>query len=300
MSRFAPLAGLFSAFLLVFCLNSAVAGAAAHGPRLERATVARGVAAKGHGHRGRARKRVRPHGRAGIANGVGLTGPRQRSRPSQLLFDGSHISDFDLVQAAPNAIQEVPDPTGSGETAMEMTVNDGDVAPITPTDNPRAQELSPPIIEAGDEFWLQTKFLIPQNFPSVHGWLSLVSVYGAPFEGSSPWQIEVSGNELMWMRNGTYNWDVPWRMPLVKGSWVSVLTHERFAHDGWVEMWIDGQQVEFFGSESRLQMQTMDSSNDAGANAAKIMQYRERGMFNTGSIYFGPLKLGTTRSSVGA
>ena len=49
---------------------------------------------------------------------------------------------------------------------------------------------------------------------------------------------------------------------------------------------------------TKLQMATMDSSNDSGPNAAKIMQYRQAGMFETGSVYFGPLKLGPSRSSV--
>ena len=215
-----------------------------------------------------------------------------------LLFNGEHIGDFPLLQAAPGAITEAPNPAGAG-SAIEMTVHDSDVAPITPTDNPRAQALSSSVIDPGDEFWLATSFYIPTNFPSVPGWLSLVSIYGPPFAGSSPWQIEIAGDRLQWMRNGTYGYDVPWQAPLVKGSWVNVLLHERFATDGWVEMWINGQQVSFFGRETKLSMQTMDSSNGGGANAAKIMQYREAGMFESASVFFGPLKLGTTRESVG-
>lgn len=226
------------------------------------------------------------------------TAPAPAPAPAGLLFNGEHIADYSLLQAAPGAITEAPNPAGAGG-AIEMTVNDGDVAPITPTDNPRAQALSPSIINPGDEFWLSTSFYIPPDFPTVTGWLSLVSIYGPPFAGSSPWQIEIAGNNLQWMRNGTYHYDVPWKTPLIKGSWVSVLLHERFASDGWVEMWINGQQVSFFGREAKLAMQTMDSSNGGGANAAKIMQYREAGMFETGSVFFGPLKLGTTRESVG-
>jgi len=217
---------------------------------------------------------------------------------SSLLFNGEHIGDFPLLQAAPGAIAEVPNPAGAG-SAIEMTVHDSDVAPITPTDNPRAQALSTSVINPGDEFWLSTSFYIPTNFPSVPGWLSLVSIYGPPFDGSSPWQIEIAGDRLQWMRNGTYGYDVPWQAPLIKGSWVNVLLHERFATDGWVEMWINGQQVSFFGREAKLSMQTMDSSNGGGANAAKIMQYRQAGMFESASVFFGPLKLGTTRESVG-
>jgi hypothetical protein len=225
-------------------------------------------------------------------------------------FNGAKIRDFPLLQAAPGAITEVPNPTGGGETVFQMTVNDQDVAPVTPTENPRAQALAPGTIENGDEFWLQTKFMIPENLPSVPGWMSLVAIYGAPFAGSGPWGIGITQNELRWQRNGTYDWDIPWRAPLVKGKWITVLLHERFATDGWVEMWINGEKVNFFAPgnynplhearSEKLQMATMDASNGGGPNAAKIMQYREVGMFESGSTYFGPLRLGPTRASVGA
>jgi hypothetical protein len=225
------------------------------------------------------------------------------------LFEGDSIGDFAEVQAAPKAISEVPDPLGSGEIVFKMTVNDQDVYPITPTENPRAQALSPSLIEPGDEFWLETKFMLPESFPSsVPGWVSLIEIYGPPYKGSSPWQIEVSGDEFTWQRNATYNYDVPWQTPLIKGRWVSVLLHERFAHDGWVEMWIDDQKVTFFSEGSHnpdnhpatdlLAMETMDSSNDEGPNSAKIMQYREAGMFASASVYFGALTIGKTRASV--
>src|ERR1044072_6543381 len=203
------------------------------------------------------------------------------------------------LQAPRGATSELTAPAGSGETSFQMAVDEDDVYPVTPTDNPRAQALSPEIINPGDEFWLQTKFMLPQALHTVDGWKALVSIYGAPFNGSSRWQIEVTKNEFHWQRNDTYDWDIPWRMPLVKGRWVTVLLHERFANEGWVEMWIDGQEVNFFGNDPRLEMQTMDSSNDGGPNAAKIMQYREAGMFGSGSVYFGPLKIGKTRASVG-
>jgi hypothetical protein len=259
-------------------------------------------------HKRKLRRKAAPRQHA-VGDAIGLTAPAQApanrpaqasaQQPTELLFDGSHIADFDQLQSAPGAITEVADPAGGGGTAFQMNVSDRDVYPVTPTENPRAQALSPTIIDAGDEFWLQTKFMLPENLPAVHGWMSLVSIYGAPFEGSSPWQIEVVNNEIRWERNGSYDWDIPWRMPLVKGRWVTVLLHERFANDGWVEMWIDGQQVSFFGRDQRLEMATMDSSNDEGANAAKIMQYREADMFDSASVYFGPLKLGSSRAAVG-
>jgi Polysaccharide lyase len=219
------------------------------------------------------------------------------------LFDGVEIDDFPEIQAAPGAITEVADPLGSGETVLKMTVDDDDVAPITPTENPRAQALSPSLIDPGEEFWLATKFMLPHDFPAtVPGWLALVEVYGRPFDGPSPWGIGISDDEFTWQRNGTYDYDIPWRMPLARERWVHVLLHERFAGDGWVEMWIDGRKVTFFPgggkSTERLAMATMDASNHASPNVAKIMNYRQLGMFETVSVYFGALRIGETQASV--
>ena len=228
-------------------------------------------------------------------------------RASNLLFDGTEINDFGL-QAAPGAISEVADPDGSDETVLKMTVGDDDVFPVTPTENPRAQALSPAIIDQGEEFWLQTKFMLPEDFPYVPGWMSLVSIYGPPFAGSSPWQIGVNESELRWQRDGAHGDDIPWRAPVVKGHWTTILMHERFDTDGFVEMWVDGERVTFFPDGNRnpnhepqtdhLELETMDATNDGGPNSAKIMQYRMADMFQSASVYFGALKVGATRAAV--
>lgn len=258
-----------------------------------------------------ARKVVDPP--AGMPQSAGPPVGSGRGSPAGLLFDGSSIGNYG-IESAPHAITEVPDPTGGGETVFKMTVADDDVYPLTPTDNPRAQALSPAMIEPGDEFWLSAKFMIPAEFPFVSGWMSLVSIYGPPFEGSSPWQISVNQNEFRWMREDGRN--IPWHTPLVKGVWQTVVLHERFGTDGFVEMWWNGRRVTFFDPSAgtiegggninpdhepptdHLVMSTMDQTNDGGPNSAKIMQYREAGMFGTASVYFGPLMLGATRAAV--
>jgi hypothetical protein len=223
---------------------------------------------------------------------------RRQANAGDLLFSGSRLRDFAQIQAAPDAIAETSGPAIAGGAGFKMTVDDGDVYPLTPTENPRAQALSPAIVDRGDELWLKTSFMIPSDMPAVSGWMALVSIYGPPFQGSSPWQIGIRGSELLWQRNATYDYDVPWRMPLVRGKWTTVLLHERFDTDGWVEMWIDGTHVAFAGGAKRLAMQTVDSSNGSGPNSAKIMHYRQAGMFDSATLFFGPLLIGRTRTAV--
>jgi len=193
---------------------------------------------------------------------------------------------------------------------LKMTVANSDVYPVTPTSDPRAQLLSPSIIDPGEEFWWSGQFFLPSDFPSsVPGWLTVMEgPYGEPFNGPPPWHIEVNGSTLRWSRNGTYNWDVPWQVPLIKDSWVKVVVHERFGADGWVEMWVNGQQVTFFSPgtynprreapTTHLAMATRDRSNDGGPNFTVIQSYRKANMFDTVSLYQGPMAIGTSRASV--
>lgn len=241
---------------------------------------------------------------------VAWASPAPGSAASSLLFSGSKIEDFRGVHAAPGAIAEVRDPAGSRATVLRFDVSNRDVYPLTPTENPRAELLSPDIVRPGRSVWLATKFLVPTDFPVVRSgeWVSLVAIYGAPYRGSSPWNLELAGNSLQWQRNETYGFDIPYKAPLVRGRWTRVLIHERFSTHGFVAMWIDGRPIEFFGEGTynpshhrpvrRLKMATRDRSNGAGRNSARIMQYRKAGIFREGSIYFGPLRVGRTRASV--
>jgi len=230
--------------------------------------------------------------------------------PDDLLFSAEHLSDFWLRQSAPGAITEAPDPAGSGQTVFKLTVSDADSYPVTPTENPRAEMLSPPSIVAGDEIWWSAKFFLPADFPSsTSNFVTLLQgPYGQPWNGTPPFHIEVNGGVLKWQRNATYGWDIPWQMPLVKNQWVSFLVHERFGSDGWIELWVNGQPVTFFAgtynpnhvaATQHLAMQTMDSSNNAQPNSIYLQQYRKKGMYPSLTVYQGPLKIGRTRAAVG-
>jgi hypothetical protein len=231
---------------------------------------------------------------------------------SGLLFSATRLSHFWLRQSAPGAITEAADPAGSGEIVFKSVVSDADSYPVTPTENPRAEMLSPPAIEAGDEIWWSTKVFLPADFPaSTPNFVTLLQgPYGQPWSGTPPFHVEANGGVLKWQRNSTYDWDIPWQMPLVRNQWVSFLIHERFGYDGWFEMWVNGQPVTFFAGDThnpndvaptqRLDMQTMDSSNNALPNSIYLQSYRKKGMFSSLTVFHGPLKIGTTRASIGA
>jgi hypothetical protein len=233
-----------------------------------------------------------------------------------ILFEGSHVRNFDFLMECGEAIRDVVDPLGSGRTVIDFTVHNSDNVGnegepgCTPTTNPRAEALTDEFIEAGDEFWLRGKFLIPIGFPSVPKWMMLAEIYGEPFGGTSPWRMAIQEDEFRFQRNATYGWDIPWGAPEVKGTWNEFMIHERFGHDGWLEFWWNGIKQKFFGpsgwynprkepATENLAMETMDFSNDAAPNSLRIGQYRASNMFEVGSIYFQFIKMGTSRESVG-
>lgn len=255
--------------------------------------------------RGKAYKMAKPraygHSRAGIT-GAKLPGT---------LFQGDRLGQFWLAQSAEGAITEAPNPDGDGDGVFKMTVANQDVYPITPTENPRAELLSPPTIEPGDEIWWSAEFFLPSDFPSsTPNFVTLLQgPYGRPFNGPPPFHIEVNGSHIQWQRNDTYDWDVPWQMDIVRDSWVHVMIHERFAEDGFVEMWINGKPITFFSERglwnpdhvpptTRLEMATIDSSNDEGNGSIYLQSYRKAGMYQSLTVFQGPLTIGETRESV--
>lgn len=248
---------------------------------------------------------------AALAFAWGGSGSADRAAaPSVPPFHGSSIDSFDLNQSVPGAVTEVPDPAGGGEDVFKMAVSNDDVYPRTPTQDPRAELLSPTSIQPGDQLWWSAKFLLPRDFPaSVPHWVTVLEgPFGPPFAGTPPWHIEVTHQRIQWSRNHTYGWDVPWQMPLVRGRWIEVLVHCRLAVHGFVEMWIDGQRVTFFrGSPynpghhaptQRLRMRTLDSTNDGGRNYVSILNYRKRDTFPWVTVFHGPLAMGPTQASV--
>lgn len=236
------------------------------------------------------------------------TNPTTPSVPAGRIFTGAKISDFALNQSAPGAVTEVASPTG-GENALQMTVSNSDVYPVTPTENPRAQLLSPDLFESGDEFWWHSKFFLPANFPSVPGWMAVLEgPYGAPFAGPPPFSIQLHGETMGWQRNSTYGYDVPWEAPIARNQWTDVLVHCGFGTEGFVELWINGEQITFFShspynprreaAKTRLNMATEDASNNGGANFAVIQSYRQNGILSSVSLLQGPMLIGSTRASV--
>lgn len=207
------------------------------------------------------------------------------------LFWGRKISDFtERIMAAPDRVTEVKDPLGSGETVFKYTVQDSDVAPLTPTENPRAQMGTPYFIKNGQEFWFRTKLLVPNDFPTFNGWLTFYSVYGPPYAGSSPWHLSTwDGKNIVWEEH-----EKSFSHPIERGKWMDFTQHGLFSENGWLEIYLNGELV-----MPKTNAALRNRTNNGGNNNVRISSYRQKGLFQTCTHYWGPLLCGSTKASVG-
>jgi hypothetical protein len=242
----------------------------------------------------------------------------------ELLFEGAFLSDFEtLQQCVEGRARQVENPLGNRKRVMVFEPRESDVASNEECEGaaaqPTAVSTSPAFIEPGAEFWLRARLLIPTDLE----WLEpgelvrLIDISDPDAAGLSPWRLEAGPlgegfptTSFVHRRNATFGFDIPWAQPLVANEWVEVLLHEKFAAEGFVEEWFNGEQERFFapptifdpnGEEetTRLEMATMDASNEGGLNAVTIGQVHPPGEFEATPIYFDYVKLGETRESVG-
>jgi len=223
---------------------------------------------------------------------------------ADVLFDGDFspgLADYGPVINR-ERIMVRPDPHGLPRQTARFSVRDRDTGP---TPNPRAMASSTVALRAGQEVWIGWSTLFPRRFPSaVPGWLTFASTYGPPYRGTGPVTFGVRGNEILWSRNATYDWDVPWRMPLLRGRWIDFVVHERLSHSprrGFVELWVNagqGWRRQLLHGRTRLRMRTLDRSNGRGPNVHSLSNYRKRGMFEIVTLYHASHRLGTSFAAV--
>jgi hypothetical protein len=204
----------------------------------------------------------------------------------------------------PERVQVVDDPTGRNRKVAKLTVFDRDKGPTT--SDPRANLATPNLFGQGDERWIGWSTLFPTSgFPaSVPGWLVFEAVYGPPHRGPGPQHFMVRGDEIVYERNDSYDFDRPWRMPLVRGRWIDFVLHQRMSSDpeqGFLELWINTgegwRQQEFYG-QKRLQMRTMDRSNAGGDNSHSLGLYRDKGILGAATVYHASHKIGRSFAAV--
>jgi hypothetical protein len=239
------------------------------------------------------------------------------SSKSNLIFAPTSLADYQEIQSRPGAFVETVDPLGSGKPCLQLTVLNTDGTPITPTEDPRGHVITPALWYPNAGFWGSVELFFPNTFPALveNKFFQCFEYFGLPFEGSAPFSIflrKEEGEEFYcWQRNATYEFDMPWAYQalLRRGAWEKVLFRVVAEEGGWIELWWNGVQIEFFnpaftfnpkGHErtKRLVMKTVDASNNKGSGHLYTGQYRKKGLFETATNFFTHPKIGLTKASV--
>jgi len=200
-----------------------------------------------------------------------------------------------------------------GEHAVAITVLDSDVAPCTPTDNPRASSYIERLFKPGDTVWEAFSVFVPDDFPPVPYFLMFQEDYGFPFHSAPPngfYIQNLGGDGNRFYITGDYDpatkrGERVWEGPLTSGVWHDWLVHKKLAIDasGFLEVWLDGHPLTFTNGSTRLDRQHTMLAGASSANFS-LMQYRAAGMFPVErypaglTIYFDEARVGSTREIV--
>jgi hypothetical protein len=212
--------------------------------------------------------------------------------------------------ASASRIEPVPDPAGGGGMALRFTADNGDVAPLTPTDNPRAQLVTPTnIVTAGQPFWESYEVFLPSDFPVAQtdgGWVALGSpFYGAPYEGSPSVGLEITGGRFRWTTDAhaQVHGQILWQSPVILGRWVRFTWYIVPARDGFAELSVGGRAVSVT-YEGRTgygaHIPVIDAGNARGPWSSQLSVYYRRDEFSSATIYFRRFAIGTTRAAAEA
>jgi len=223
---------------------------------------------------------------------------------ASLDFDGTPLGRWIEQVAAPNRIQVVPDPAGGSDDVLRVTADNVDVAPLTPTDNPRA-ELNTPmdILKPDGRYWESYEVYVPTSFnvaDSYDGWLSLGSpFYGSPFAGTPPIEMMIMDDEFLWgsNRDSQVPGTVLFRKPLVLGQWVRFTWHIFPSNNGFVELYVNNEPVvsTYNGSTGLgVDIPVLDETDDKGPWYAQLSVYYEYGEYPSVTLYFKNFRIAST------
>ena len=202
-------------------------------------------------------------------------------------------------------------PVRAGSHAAKFTVYNSDVAPLTVSENPRAQ-LNYGAGEqgrfcAGDERYIAFSQYFPPNFTDHPGggWTQMVSIgWGHPYGSTqSPVSTVVDdhptlmGDRIRMSLNGT----VQWSEVLQRGVWYDFTYHIKFSRNpsvGYIEMWKNGQRVTFANDQQTIFTNTLPTTNAPSCGNLQVPNYYMAGMTSSQTIYYDEVKVGTSYAAV--
>ena len=204
-----------------------------------------------------------------------------------------------------NTVADVVDPTGSGTKVIRLSTNEetgGDGSVV------RSQIIAPHTISKGAEYWQVAHVYVDPRLPANGAWMTIMSSYGAPYNGAGPTGIRIVGDRLVWSSNGRHVTGNPWSVPLVRGKWITIARHEKLSagSDGFFEIAYSPDAASqpmklqtLANGKTRWNFPTLDASNHIGPQTVRLQNYHkdnQSGWSGTYSMHFGKNRIwsGTT------
>lgn len=243
------------------------------------------------------------------------------------LFKGTTIGKFAGPQTlfVAGHVTEAADPAGGHGSVIRCELHKEDTTLAPPSEDARIQLSSGAAIPKEKEVWLLQRFMVPSlangGPPAVTnaggGFLQIMQLFAPPFETGTPLGIKLEDwnnegtNWLQFRRNGNYAFDSPWRRKVVTDHWYELQVKAKVATAGWVEMWLDGEQLTFWkeGETStpantdttKLEYETLQAGVNDGAqgwNQWMSTVYRKKGEWEPFSLYFDTNSIATTQGDL--
>jgi hypothetical protein len=225
----------------------------------------------------------------------------------KVLFDGARTTGWFDQSANPTRVSPVLDPKGGSDKVLRFEALNQDVYPLTPTDNPRAQLITPyNILRYGHSFWETYEVYLPRSFPKAktHGaWIALGSpFYGGPCNGPPSVSMMIEDGKFRWRTNA--HSQVPgsilWQSPIVTGKWSRFTWHIDPTRHGHVELYVNDRPVlvsynGHIGEGATLPV--VDASNKGGPWFSQLSVYYGLNAFSAVTIYFRKFTIATTRAA---
>jgi hypothetical protein len=230
--------------------------------------------------------------------------------PRSTLFVRSNLAAWVNQSANPDRITRVRDPSGSADTALKFTAFNSDIAPLTPTDNPRAQLLT----RAPDSpFWESYEVYLPKSFPLSHtydnkpwnqgNFVGLGSpFYGAPWSGSPSTGLGIFNGRFRWQTNihAPAGSKILWQRTATRGRWTRFTWHIVPSTHGFAELYVDDRpaRVTYNGkTQDGVDIPVIDATDYLGPWASQLAVYYAHNQFPKLTIYFKAFAIGLSQAA---
>jgi hypothetical protein len=254
-----------------------------------------------------------------IWNGNFETGNLSQYKLGDQLSDHQYCNEDDAIVYRRRPSWPAPI---QGKYAVRLKAENTDVAPCTPTVNPRSQLGSAPIMEDGTEVYETWSMYVPTSFPDVpseptptgNPFLVTQQDFGSPFSGSPPLGFGIhdvgDDGDVIDLRIDDGRGTSIWRTPLERGRWYRFVVEKNVASGdglGWIRLNLDGEQQTFtncaaadgFCSDPTTYSHYTMKPGSTEPNRFYLSNYRRKDQtMESVSLFFDDARVGTTSEDV--